>query len=211
MSQQINLFNPIFLKQKKHFSLVTMLQALGLIIVGSMLFYAYARYQVHQMGLQKQAMTTRYEAEQRRFAEYANQFSPSRANEILNEELAILEAQSAKQNELIDTLKSGAIGNTRGYSEFMRAFSRQAVNGLWLTGFDIKGDGATMGIKGATTNPQSLPIFIQRMNKEEIMRGKTFAVLQMRQSTGGEDKSSANSYLEFTLQSSAITEQGGER
>jgi hypothetical protein len=33
MSQQINLFNPLFLKQKKYFSTVTMLQALG--------FYAY--------------------------------------------------------------------------------------------------------------------------------------------------------------------------
>ena len=43
MSQQINLFNPIFLKQKKYFSVVTMLQALLLIVLGSMLFFAYAR------------------------------------------------------------------------------------------------------------------------------------------------------------------------
>ena len=32
MSQQINLFNPIFMKQKKYFSVTTMLQALGLIV-----------------------------------------------------------------------------------------------------------------------------------------------------------------------------------
>ena len=34
MSQQINLFNPIFLKQKKTFSAVNMLDALALLLVG---------------------------------------------------------------------------------------------------------------------------------------------------------------------------------
>ena len=48
MSQQINLFNPIFLKQRKYFSLLTMLQALGLIVLGSLFFYGYALYQVEQ-------------------------------------------------------------------------------------------------------------------------------------------------------------------
>jgi len=40
VSQQINLFNPVFLNQRKLFSVVTMLQALGLIVVGAALFYA---------------------------------------------------------------------------------------------------------------------------------------------------------------------------
>ncbi len=50
MSQQINLFNPVFLTQKKYFSVLTMLQALGLIVLGSALFYGYALYQVAQMS-----------------------------------------------------------------------------------------------------------------------------------------------------------------
>ena len=50
MSQQINLFNPVFLKQKKYFSVMTMLQALGLIVLGSIVFYGYAWYQVQQLA-----------------------------------------------------------------------------------------------------------------------------------------------------------------
>ena len=38
MTQQINLFNPIFLKQKKIFSAVNMLDALALLLVGIALF-----------------------------------------------------------------------------------------------------------------------------------------------------------------------------
>ncbi len=44
MSQQINLFNPLFLKRRKHFSAVTMAQALGVLIVGLAAFYGFARY-----------------------------------------------------------------------------------------------------------------------------------------------------------------------
>ncbi len=201
MSQQINLFNPIFLKQKKYFSVVTMLQALGLIVLGSIVFYGYAWYQVRQFAGQAMEMTKRNEAEQKRLANYANDFSPQRAAQILNEELKALEAEAAAQSELLGTLKSGAIGNTQGYSEYLRAFARQSVNGLWLTGFDISGDGAQISLQGAVTDPQLLPAYIQRMNKEPVMRGKSFSTLQMKQPKRDDDKSMARSYVEFSLQS----------
>ena len=38
MSQQINLFNPIFLQQKKIFSTRTMAQALGVLVLPNLLF-----------------------------------------------------------------------------------------------------------------------------------------------------------------------------
>ena len=38
MSQQINLYNPLFLEKKKYFSAVTMTQAIGLIVVGMTAF-----------------------------------------------------------------------------------------------------------------------------------------------------------------------------
>ena len=41
MSQQINLYNPVFLKQKHYFSAATMAQALALVFIGSLGMYAY--------------------------------------------------------------------------------------------------------------------------------------------------------------------------
>lgn len=209
MSQQINLFNPIFLKQKKYFSVTTMLQALGLIVLGSMLFYGYAWYQVQQLAKQTQEMTKRYESEQKRFLNYANEFSPQRSAQMLNDELQTIEAQATAQASLLDTLKSGAIGNTQGYSEYMRAFSRQAVSGLWLTGFDINGDGSQIILQGAATGPQLLPAYIQRLSQESVMRGKSFATLRMNQPKAETDKSAARSYVEFSLQSTVA--EGGAK
>ena len=208
MSQQINLFNPIFMKQRKYFSLLAMLQALGLIIAGSLVFYGYAIYQVDQLNRQLVDNTKRYNAEQVRLANYVAEFSPQQANQILQDEVQRLEKQTAEQNELIETLKSGAVGNTTGYSEYMRAFARQVVQGLWLTGFKVTGDAAHISLSGGVVNPELLPAYIQRLGKERIMRGKTFSTLKMQQAKAedGAGQTSARHYVEFTLFSSPDSE-----
>ena len=209
MSQQINLFNPIFMKQRKYFSLLTMLQALGLVIAGSLIFYGYAIYQVDQLKRQAEENTKRYTAEQVRLAGFMAEFSPQHSMQLLQSEVQRLEKQTAEQNQIIETLKSGAVGNTTGYSEYMRAFSRQVVQGLWLTGFKVTGDAAQISLSGGVVNPQLLPEYIQRLGRENIMKGKTFSTLKMQQpkadqatGTGKAPDSPARPYVEFTLYSS---------
>jgi Flp pilus assembly protein TadB len=204
MSQQINLFNPIFLKQKKYFSVVTMLQALGLIALGSVLFFAYAVYQVAQLSKQADEMTRNYASEQARLASFSNDFSPQRSGKMLEDELKQVEAQAAAQESLLNLLKSGALGNTEGYSEYMRAFARQSIFGLWITGFDIVGDGAQMSLSGAVTNPQLVPSYIQRLGRERVMRGKTFSTLQMQQPKKDGDRLVPR-YVEFNLRSTPLS------
>jgi hypothetical protein len=213
MSQQINLFNPIFMKQRKYFSLLAMLQALGMIIAGSLVFYGYAIYQVNQLNRQAEENTKHYNAEQQRLASYVAEFSPQQSNQLLQNEVQRLEKEAAAENEIIDTLKSGAVGNTIGYSEYMRAFARQAVQGLWLTGFKVTGDAAQISLNGGVLSPELLPIYIQRLGKERIMRGKTFSTLKMQQAkadagvgAGQAPVPAARHYVEFTLHSSPDSE-----
>ena len=213
MSQQINLFNPIFMKQRKYFSLLAMLQALGLIIAGSLLFYGYAVYQVSRLDRQLVENTKRYEAEQSRLAHYVVEFSPQKANQLLKDTVQGLEQQAADRDELITTLKSGAIGNTTGYSEYMRAFARQVVEGLWLTGFKVTGDAAHISLSGGVVNPELLPAYIQRLAKESVTQGKTFSTLKMQQSKLDEGAApgrapvpAARRYVEFTMYSSPDSE-----
>lgn len=205
MSQQINLFNPIFMKQRKYFSLLAMLQALGMIIAGSLIFYGYAIYQVNQLNVQSEENTKRYNAEQVRLARYVAEFSPQQSNQLLQDEVQRLETQTAQQNEIIDTLKSGAAGNTTGYSEYMRAFSRQVVQGLWLTSFKVAGDAAQISLSGGVVSPELLPAYIQRLGREHVMQGKTFSTLKMQQSKPAESQpptAPTRRYVEFTLYSS---------
>jgi hypothetical protein len=216
MSQQINLFNPVFMKQRKYFSLLTMLQALGMIIAGALIFYGYAIYQVGQLKRQADENSKRYIAEQVRLSGFMAEFSQQHSMQLLQNEVQRLSSQLAEQNQIIDTLKSGALGNTTGFSEYMRAFSRQVVHGLWLTGFKVTGDAAQISLSGGVLNPQSLPVYIQHLGRESIMKGKTFSNLNMQQTRIDQDKgkksTAANSpgrpYIEFTLYSSPAKEAG---
>jgi hypothetical protein len=201
VSQQINLFNPIFLKQRKYFSVITMLQALLLIAVGSAVFYAYAAYQVKQLARQSDEAGKRYVAEQARLDSYKAHFSPEQTRQALANELRATEARVFAQQDVIDTLKSGAIGNTSGYSGYMRAFARQAMNGLWLTGFNITGDAAQLSLSGAvmSDSPDLVPAYVQKLGTEAVMHGKSFAALQIQRPKDKDGKPVP--YVEFKLQS----------
>lgn len=200
MSQQINLFNPVFMKQRKYFSAVTMLQGLVLIALGSALFYGYAGFQIKSLTDESTKAKQLYVAEQARLERYKSDFSPEESSKLLDSDLKLTEKKLAIQLDLISRLKGGAIGNTTGYSGYMRAFARQAVTGLWLSDFEIVGDGARISLSGSVLSPDLLPAYIRRLNQEPAMRGKSFAALQMRMRN---DNSGA---VEFALQSS---ETGG--
>ncbi len=201
MSQQINLFNPIFLAQRKYFSMLAMLQALALVALGAGLFYAYAAYQVQQVERQFADAARRFAADQQTLARYQAGLSPQQSQQLLLDEMSRVEQQLAAQNELIATLKSGVIGNTTGYSEYMLAFARQSIQGLWLTGFNITGDATQMTMHGAALQPELLPAYVRRLNHEKIMRGKSFAALQMQQAEGASPR-----FVKFTLQSEVSNE-----
>jgi hypothetical protein len=164
--------------------------------------YGYAGYQVGLLEHQVEENTRRFNAEQLRLGGLAAEFSPQRSNEKLQEEVRQLERQVGEQAELLGVLESGALGNSAGYSGYMRAFSRQAVQGLWLTGFSVSGGGAQLSLSGGVTHPDLLPEYIQRLRREEVMQGKTFAALQMQQAKAKE-QGAAPRYVEFELRSVA--------
>lgn len=206
MSQQINLFSPTFLKRGKYFSARAMLMALGLIAVGAVLLYAYARYQTTLLARQYDAMVQHAAADQQRLTRLTRELSTHDTSQSLQEELKKLQFAVASQRAVLDVLQSGSAANTTGYSVYMRAFARQSMEGVWLTGFDIEGDGAVMTLNGATLMPQLVPAYIQRLGNEPSMRGKSFSTLLIQQPNVAR-RNIASSYLEFSIQSAAG--QGG--
>ena len=195
MSQQINLFNPVFMSQRKYFSVVAMLQALVLIALGSGLFYGYASYQIKSLTVQIDESNKRYAVEQGKVSHYSAGLPLQDSGESLENELKSIEAKLAAQHDIIETLKGG---NAAGYSEYMRAFARQRVNGLWLSSFHITGDATQMNISGSVLSPESLGTYMRKLNQEPVMRGKSFASLQMQRG-GNEGRS-----VEFMLQSGDV-------
>ncbi|HEY6282222.1 MAG TPA: MSHA biogenesis protein MshI [Burkholderiales bacterium] len=211
MSQQINLFSEVLLKKRKvRYSAVTILQALGLIVVGAVLIYGYLVYQTGVLAAQAAEAEKKLASERENLAKLISEYAPQQKSVQLETEIKKAEAQLKARQEMVDKLKQGGpIGSTEGFSEYMRAFARQSVNGLWLTGFNIAGAGNEMAIIGRAVRPELVPVYVQRLSREPVMKGRQFAFLKISlpQQTTSVAKPAGNlRYLDFSLQSSA--EQG---
>lgn len=203
MSQQINLYNPLLLKQKKIFSARAMAQALGLIALGLTAVYGYARYQVANLQTETEHAGKRHEAVQARLARISQQFGPRQKSAELEANIKRAEAELLALAEVQAALKQGGLVSTSGFSPYLKALARQAVEGVWLTGFSVAG--SEMAINGRTLKPGLVPDYIHRLSDEQVMQGRKFAMLEMRQPEALATKDGkpgvAPRYIEFTLQS----------
>lgn len=213
MSQQINLLNPALYKKRQPFSLsaVKMAQGFGLVLVGTAVFAGYARFEVGRLAQQAHTSDEMLKSEQGRLAKMSTELGPAHKSVQLEQEATQLEADLKEGQEIMDTLKSGVIGNTEGFSPYLRAFARQSVPGLWLTGFSISGGGGEMVIQGRALNPELVPAYIRRLNQENAFQGKKFAALQIslpKEVPGAKPAGPrAPRYIEFNL----ATSEEGER
>lgn len=210
MSQQVNLFNPIFLKQKKYFSAVTMLEGLGLILVGSIAVFVYARFHLSEQSSQLAAATQQLNGAKAQLAKVTAEYAPRQKTKSLEDEVLRAEAEVKSQARALEVVQKGGIGDTQGYSEYLRAFSRQIVGGLWLTGFSIDAGGKAIELRGRALQPDLVPSYINRLKNEKVMRGKTFSNLAMEQPRPENAQGAAPAagtprigptYVEFTLTS----------
>ncbi|QRX82832.1 PilN domain-containing protein [Glaciimonas sp. PAMC28666] len=211
MSQQINLFNPIFLKQKKYFSAIAMAKALGLILLGAGCIFAYSGYRFSSVQQDETNTSAQLIAVEAELSKVDAAFAPHAKNQALADNVVKTELEVKSLQDVFDTLKKGDIGNTEGYSSYMIAFSRQIVDGLWLTGFTIIGAGNEMDLRGRALRPELVPSYISRLKNETIMQGKTFSTLEMHlpQAAAASSEHQTDApvlapYVEFELRSSGI-------
>lgn len=179
MSQQINLFNPLLLKQKKIFSALQMAEALGLVLVGALALTWYANRRVAELEQVAASGKTMLASREVRLSQAVAQFAPRQKSAALAAEVAQAKVELQALHEVAAVLRGGALGNTNGYAEYFRALARQNVNGLWLTSVSIVGAGNDIAVEGRALQPTLIPSYIARLTGERIMHGKTFASLNI--------------------------------
>ncbi len=195
MSQQVNLYQPVFRKQKRKFSAMAMLQATGIAVVGIGLLYGYTYWQVRQMRAEAVQTDKQLASLTKRMDETARQFGERLQSKDLQAQVQKLQEQVAEKQRLQQILQSAQF-NTQGFSDYFIAFARQHIPGVWITGLDITGAADQLTLSGRSTNPELVPRYLQKLSAEKRLSGIEFRTFQM--SRGGADtKSGAASYVEF--------------
>jgi hypothetical protein len=205
MSQQINLYNPALAPRVDLFSGRYILVGLGSLLVVLLLAWGFAGFEASRVAAEERALGVRLAGVQADVARLAQEVAARKPDAALERELADLEALLAARNQVMATLGSGALGDTRGVSEYFRAFARQRAEGVWLTGFSIGGAGDEIVIEGRTTDAQMLPGYLNRLRRETSLRGSAFESVTISQpppraATDGR-AGALPEYLEFRLAS----------
>jgi hypothetical protein len=175
MSQQINLYNPLFLRKEKYFSSRTMLQSLGLIALGLLALYAYALVQTRDLERVAGEYSQQLGAQREQFVTLSGQ----RSSKLLEAEVARLETALAARRGMLDALQGGELGNTNGFSRYFAAFGRRPMRGVWLTGFSVGESGNELRIRGRVLYPDLVPAYLKALNNEDVMRGRQVVELKL--------------------------------
>jgi hypothetical protein len=179
MSQQINLFNPVFLAQKKYFSAAAMLQALGMVLGGMLLINAFA---VRQASLMEDALVhaARDTALRRdQLVTLGKQYSDQGTSKKLEEDIARVDEQLRKRRELLVDMTTNVGGNVRGFSAYLTALARQKIQGVWLTGIEISDKSNDLVIRGKALNSDLVPAYVRALSRESAFAGRSLSALQV--------------------------------
>jgi Fimbrial assembly protein (PilN) len=201
MTQNINLYDGGSRKSRTRLGAVTLLYGVGALAVALSLVHVFVQFQVRGLNTELRRTQAMLDAERTEVLKATSQAAARKPDPQLEAEIARLRTEAKQAQEAMAALKGGSFGEQEGFADYMGAFSRQSSEGVWLTGFTVgAGD---IEIRGRALGPDLVPAYIQRLNREEVFAGRSFARLEMNRpsaQTGADGKAVETvSFLEFLL------------
>jgi hypothetical protein len=192
MAQQINLYNPAFRQERKHFLAATMLQALAALCLGAVVIYAWQAYENRRL----ERLVAQTERQAATLRERLIALTREASSQTRTEELARAEERLRTRRELLNELRSGA-GATQGFSPYLAALARRTTEGVWLTGVEIGAKGADIVIRGRVLDGGLVPVYIRTLNREEPFAGRVVSELKLAAREGAPN--GPRRYVEFSM------------
>jgi len=200
--QQVNLYQPIFRKQRQVFSAHTMAQAIAVVAAALLGIYAYGVWKLSGLD----AEVVQLEGREKAFAAQLGRIDPnlgaSRRAEV-EQEIKSLNATLADQQRLIDVLRDQPLGTTQGFSAYLAALGRQHTPLLWLTSLTINGSTRAVELGGRSVRAELVPEYLQHLGAEAALVGQRFDRLDIER-----DKDSAQ--IDFHVKSSKVDPRSEE-
>ncbi len=166
-------------KQKQVFSAAALLPAIGLVVLGVAVFYFYLSAQTSKLEARALESSQELKNELERLQASSAQESPEVRAKSLAERRKKLESAYAERTQALQAMDKGVLGKTEGYSGVLRALARLAVDGVWLTRIRFSDERGEASIAGRAARPELVPPYLERLRREERLRGQDFSTLEI--------------------------------
>jgi len=201
MPQQINLYNAAFEEQRARLSFKS--AVIGWTAVTACVAAWAANEVMNLQAAEKQnrELTSQISAAQAEIPPLASRVAGRKQSEELTAEITKLEKEVLGRQDVMAVLQSGRLGDTRGFSEHLKAFARQSFEGVWLTGLEIGAGGRDVVMEGRALQPAQVAGYLKRLNAESLMQGHPFAelLIQLPKSDPGAKTEVRPRFVEFRL------------
>jgi hypothetical protein len=179
MSQQINLFSPSLRPPRLLLTAPRLALMLGVLAVAMLGYQSYLAYQAQQDEIVLQQASAHQKEVQDQMLKLGKT-SVQERSQALEQSIAQAESELKLRQALLERLKGGGLGNTKGFSAYMTALARQRTEGVWITGLAVAAGGGEFTIQGGVSRPEILPAYIRRLSREDVLRGKQIGDLRMQ-------------------------------
>lgn len=177
--RHINLYQAEFRPARVVFPAGRMLAGLGLLLLGLLAVHGWGVWQNRQLAAQLAQVTRQTEAVETRLATLGKAADPAAPDPALVADIQRLESRLAALARLEQTLQSGAVGSTRGWSAEFDALARVSVPGLWLTGVQLEGSAPRLTLRGRSLDGHAPARYIALLRREPRFVGLEFASLEI--------------------------------
>lgn len=171
MNQQINLYQPIFRKERIVFSAQTIaVLALGF----GLILVLWAMLISYRIGNLEAELDRQLAAEQRAIGQLADlqrDMPPSEPDTELAEEVEALSERRDDLSESLDILARRLPERQRALGERVDALARRVPEGLWLTGMEMGENGNRLSVRGRALSPRLVPDYVDALSSEPLLSG----------------------------------------
>ena len=196
ITQQVNLFQPIFRKERKLLSFSVLWQGCAAVLVVLMMMYGWGMQQTLQMKSELAQQEKQQKAFTQQLVDVSARLAGMKTDTAPQLMLANLERELVARQKVVDALTRVRDTYTQGVSTYLESFSRQMPKGVWLTGFTVQAGGEGLVIRGSSLKPELVPTFLDQLSTENTVVGTEFALLQIQRETADA------SFVDFTVTTS---------
>lgn len=180
MNQQINLYQPMFRKQKAVFSALAMVQVWAIIVLMMAGISGYTALRLLRLESQW-ANAQKYQAiTQGNVDKLKAQELEKTPSKLLESEVQRVQAELVERRQVAGLLLQGALSNTRGFSAQFEGLARRHAAGSWLTEISMREGGNWINLRGMALAPEVVPTYLQNLLSAEAFAGMKFNVLNLQ-------------------------------
>ena len=220
MSHNINLYDASLKTRRDLLEPVPALALLGVAIVCLTLAVGWARGAATRLGPIAEQGAVALQARQTALQAAAESAAARKPDADLQSGVAEAQRTLLQRRAALQMLTTSPVDREGGFAARLEALARQSVDGLWLTGMVLRQDDVVL--KGRALQPQLIPVYVQRLDREPSLQGRAFKALEVvrpidkaARAASAADGDAAvtpahSAYVEFTLSGAAAEPAGAD-